>query len=118
MDDSFSQLPRAAVLVYAAVLAAGVSREVLAAPEGDAADEPAAQGRDSDVLRVAPTCREVCHSNAPPLEAPPPLDPAPKRSGCAVEPDLGDLEGSSLALVGLGLGLAATRRRHASAKAD
>lgn len=59
MDDPFSQLPKAAVLVYAGVLTAAASNTALA---GQTAAELAAQMSTHDVPGPAPTCGPACHT--------------------------------------------------------
>jgi hypothetical protein len=143
MDDPFSQLPRAAVLVYAGVLTATANNTALAgqgeaeltarvstqdvtpqvAPTcGPACHTPNYQELtpvepepDPDPGPIAPTCGPACHDADYQQEAPPPLPPD-GRKGCAVaqiEPD------GSLALLGLGLsfgaGLSIARRRRTRA---
>jgi hypothetical protein len=142
MDDPFSQLPKAAVLVYAGVLAAAASNTALA---GQTEAELAAGVSTQEVPQQAPTCGPACHDGnyqeqivAPPepdpvaptcgpachdssyqeQEAPPPLPPN-ERKGCAVGPALGPE--ANLALLGLGLsfgvGLSiAGRRRNRSSE--
>jgi hypothetical protein len=143
MDDPFSQLPKAAVLVYAGVLTAATGNTALA---GQAEAELASQANIKEAPQTAPTCGPSCHGGyeqqivAPPEpepdpvaptcgpachdgnyggqdEAPPPLPPEHK--GCAVAPEL-EPEGN-LALLGLGLsfgvGLSiAGRRRNRSSQ--
>lgn len=139
MDDSFSQLPKAAVLVYASVLTVAASSTALA---GQPVTEPAAGVSSQDVPQTAPTCGPACHDAnyqevpvepdpelepiAPTCgpachysdyqEPPPPLPPEP-RKGCAVaelEPE------GNLALLGLGLsfgvGLSIAGRRTRSSE--
>lgn len=127
MDDPFSQLPKAAVLVYAGVLTAAASNTALA---GLAEAELAARVTTREAPEVAPTCGPACHTPnyqeltpvepepepdpiAPTCgpachddsyqhqESPPPLPPNEKK-GCAVAPL--EPEGE-LALLGLGLSL-------------
>jgi hypothetical protein len=136
MDDPFSQLPKAAVLVYAGVLTAAVGNTAFA---GQAEAELATQGSTQDMPQQAPTCGPSCHGGAeeeivaPPPEpdpvaptcgpachegnygdqgeGPPPVPP--ERKGCAVAPEL-EPE-ANLALLGLGLsfgvGLSVVGRR-------
>lgn len=137
MDDPFSQLPKAAVLVYAGVLTAAANNTALA---GQA--ELAAQVSSREAPQVAPTCGPACHTpnyqevpvlpepdpvaptcgpachdgNYQHQEAPPPLPPD-ERKGCAVaqlgpEGELG-LLGLGLSL-GIGLSVAGRRRTRAS----
>jgi hypothetical protein len=70
MDDPFSQLPKAAVLVYAGVLTAAASNTALA---GQA--ELAAQVSTQEVPQTAPTCGPACHN--PSYEEPVPREPEP-----------------------------------------
>jgi hypothetical protein len=135
MDDPFSQLPKAAVLVYAGVLTAAASNTALA---GQTGAPLAAQVSTQEVPQQAPTCGPACHTpnyqevvpvepepdpvaptcgpachdgNYQDQEAPPPVPPE-QRKGCAVatvEPE------GNLALLGLGLsfgiGLSVAGRR-------
>jgi hypothetical protein len=141
MDDPFSQLPKAAVLVYAGVLTAATGSTALAgqldaeltvqastkeAPQQAPTCGPSCHGGHEEQIvappepdPVAPTCGPACHEgrNDQQQEAPPPLPP--ERKGCAVAPELGP-EGN-LALLGLGLsfgvGLSiAGRRRNRSSE--
>lgn len=126
MDDSWQQLPRAAVIVCVGVIGAGASRPVRAEHEAEAAPTSLAVDVD-DQLPVAPTCGPQCHTpgyweaNPPPppnpddrddedRESPPPVEPGKK--GCTIEDAESDDAG--LALLGLGLlaGVGARRRRN------
>jgi hypothetical protein len=139
MDDPFSQLPKAAVLVYAGVLTAAASNTALT---GQTAATLAVRGDVQDQPQVAPTCGPQCHTPgyyeqkpvepepdpvAPTCgpachegrgEAPPPVPPK-QGKGCAVVPEAGPE--ANLALLGLGLsfgiGLSlASRRRNRSSE--
>jgi MYXO-CTERM domain-containing protein len=140
VDEAWKQLPRAAVIVCASVLASPSAR----AQEPEANTEPDSSSQPTDAPGpIAPTCGEACHGGGevyeeprpPPEEidktaptcgkachgggddsyysdvvAPPPVDPASK-PGCAVE-DADDASPLALAALGLGLiGGAASRRR-------
>jgi hypothetical protein len=142
MDDPFSQLPKAAVLVYASVLTVAASSTALA---GQAEAELAVRGSTQEVPQTAPTCGPACHDPSyqevpvepdPELEpiaptcgpachdgnyqhdqaAPPPLPPE-QRKGCTVaqlEPE-GELALLGLGLsFGIGLSIAGRRRTRAS----
>jgi hypothetical protein len=140
MDDPFSQLPKAAVLVYAGVLTAAVNNTALA---GQTEAALAAQLSAQEVPQQAPTCGPACHTPnyqevvpvepepdpvAPTCgpachdgsyqeqETPPPLPPE-QRKGCAVatvEPE-GNLALLGLGLsFGIGLSIAGRRRTRSS----
>lgn len=140
MDEAWKQLPRAAVIVCASVLAAGAERSARAESPAAADREPNAELAAEappkaptcgaachggmvepvpvepdpvDRVPVAPTCGAACHGGyepPDPIVAPPPVEPAKK--GCAVE-DSDDHSPLGLALLGIGLlaGVAGRRRR-------
>lgn len=118
MDEAWKQLPRAAVIVCASVLAAGAERSAQASqPDAGAEQEPgvevaAEEPRPAeDDLPIAPTCGAGCHGGYEPVDpGPPPVEPAKK--GCAVE-DADEHSPLGLAALGLGLlaGVAGRRRR-------
>jgi hypothetical protein len=140
MDDPFSQLPKAAVLVYAGVLTASASNTALAgqtvaelaaavstreAPQQAPTCGPACHTPNYQELTpvepepdpVAPTCGPACHDgNYQDQEAPPPVPPE-QRKGCAVatvEPE-GNLALLGLGLsFGIGLSIAGRRRTRSS----
>jgi hypothetical protein len=141
MDDPFSQLPKAAVLVYAGVLTAAAGNTALAgqteasiSTRGDVQEQvpvaptcgPACHTPgyyeqkpvEPEPDPVAPTCGPSCHEGRNQQEAPPPLPPN-ERKGCAVASESGPE--ANLALLGLGLSFAiglsiASRRRNRSSE--
>jgi hypothetical protein len=121
MDDPFSQLPKAAVLVYASVLTAAANNTAFA---GQVEAEVATRAASQEAPQQAPTCGPACHDGnyqeyAPPVEpepdpvaptcgpschegrsqeSPPPIEEKQGRCAVAPEPEM-----TNLALLGLGL---------------